>query len=501
MYKVLIADDHLDQRQLLRFLLEKRAEVWHIYEAKNGKEALEIMKNQTVDLLITDVQMPFTTGIELAEVIRESNPDVPILFISGYDNFSYAKKALELQAVNYLLKPINPEEFNNQLDLLIQIIKKKKIANKQIERVEQQDILIKLFKGLPFDKLDQYEQSIASPIISHTYYLMTLDVDNYEAGKLENYLHYHSIDNMTFIRTNLTRFLGLVHLKSINELIFQRRILQQYLKKELKIEVTIEISAPIENPSKIESVYKQLEDKITKSFYKKENIGKEKISLPTDNAVNENELFNQLKDSLQNHDFQNVKDTLNSLLTNFGQSASESPNIVKFFFANIYRLIMTETNIDSLNIQLGLQTILEATEFVQIAPALDDLMQLVEQRMEVLNKTTNDYVRETKNYIWNHYSEDLNLEILANNVHLAPKYLSDLFKREEKVGITKYLNEIRMERAKQLLVESHHRVGEISEMIGFNNYSYFIKSFQKYTGTTPDRFRKAKGKIAHEKEI
>jgi len=162
---------------------------------------------------------------------------------------------------------------------------------------------------------------------------------------------------------------------------------------------------------------------------------------------------------------------------------------------------MTETNIDSLNIQLGLQTILEATEFVQIAPALDDLMQLVEQRMEVLNKTTNDYVRETKNYIWNHYSEDLNLEILANNVHLAPKYLSDLFKREEKVGITKYLNEIRMERAKQLLVESHHRVGEISEMIGFNNYSYFIKSFQKYTGTTPDRFRKAKGKIAHEKEI
>jgi two-component system response regulator YesN len=151
-----------------------------------------------------------------------------------------------------------------------------------------------------------------------------------------------------------------------------------------------------------------------------------------------------------------------------------------------------------MEVRAGLELILEATTFEQIPKAFTKLLQLAQKRLNDLNKTTNEYVRETKNYMWNHYQEDLNLEILANNVHLAPKYLSDLFKREEKIGITKYLNELRMEKAKELLIHSHHRIREISQLVGFNSHSYFIKSFQKYTGVTPERFRKIKGKIENE---
>ena len=61
MYHVLIADDHFDQRELLCFLLEKHSEKWIVYEAINGKEALDIFSKHPIDLLITDVQMPFST--------------------------------------------------------------------------------------------------------------------------------------------------------------------------------------------------------------------------------------------------------------------------------------------------------------------------------------------------------------------------------------------------------------------------------------------------------
>lgn len=499
MYQVLIADDHLDQRELLTFLLNKRPDVWTIYEAKNGKEALEIIQIQEIDLLITDVKMPFATGIELAESLRANNNTVPILFISGYDDFKYAKKALELQAVNYLLKPINPEEFNQQLDKLVARIEKNKREKKQAQHLAKQDVLIKYIKGIPFEKLSPEEQLVAYPVLTNTYYLMTLDVSNDHAPTLEHFLKTHSLAMITFIRANFSRFVGFLHLKSKEEVMRQTRLLKQQIQQDLSIEVTIEISSFIQTIENIYPTYRQLEHAITHTFYQKESDSTYSKNLPTQDSKTENYVLNELQELLKQHDFSLFYQELTTLFQLYESSASESPAIVKFFFANLYRNIIKLFKLDSGKISTGLHAILEATEFPIIIEAFDSLLIQVEQRITTLNESSNEYIRETKNYIWNHYSEDLNLEILANNVHLAPKYLSDLFKREENIGITKYLNEFRMEKAKELLITSHHRVKEISQLVGFNSHSYFIKSFQKYTGMTPDRFRKAKGQIDHEK--
>lgn len=169
MFHVLIIDDHLDQRELIRFLLTKHHSDWQITEADNGKDALAMFFKQPIDFIITDVKMPFITGIEFAEAIRKENNTVPILFISGYDQFDFVKKALTLQAVNYILKPINPAEFNEQLDLLADLLKQQQQADTKatwIATILRKDALTKLCHGINFSELTQNEQQQVAPLLT-----------------------------------------------------------------------------------------------------------------------------------------------------------------------------------------------------------------------------------------------------------------------------------------------------------------------------------------------
>lgn len=115
MYTLLIVDDEADERTLIRFLLKDFESVFHILEAQNGRDALEILTCNHVDVLLSDIQMPFINGIDLVSRIKEKNTDIEVLFFSGYDDFSYVKAALSLKAVNYILKPVDPDEFHKIL--------------------------------------------------------------------------------------------------------------------------------------------------------------------------------------------------------------------------------------------------------------------------------------------------------------------------------------------------------------------------------------------------
>ena len=498
MYHVLIADDHLDQRSLLKFLFAQRNETYCIFEAANGREALQLIEEKKIDLLITDVQMPFATGIELAEALRKSNNDIPLLFISGYDDFNYAKKALDLKAINYLLKPIRPEEFHQQIDLLIERLEEQHASKRMAQQIIQQDTLIRLFNGLPFEKLSTSAQKIALPIVEKTRYLMTIDVSNHEAARLDKYLQSYATQEAIFVRTDLSRFVGILYTTAFHEALLQQREFQLRVQHDLAIEATTEISEPILHPSDIYPTYQQLDKKIKQDFYQTSTPVTSETSLPTQTTLMETTILNTLTQAIVRQDDSGLDTQVHTLLADYQQAASESPSIVKFFFATLYRTMIQTAELDSAEHQQALQTILEATTFSQIIPVFEHLLVQIKQRFQNLNKTTNDYVREIKNYILDHYAEEINLDILAKNVHLAPKYLSDLFKREENIGVTKYLNEVRMEKAKNLLITSHHRVHEISQLVGFNSHSYFIRSFQKYTGLTPEKFRKSKGLMTHD---
>ena len=136
-YNMLIAEDEKNEYDLVMFLLQKLnlTQTFNVLHASNGKQALEILKETPVDVLLTDIEMPFVSGLDLAKKARENNNDLPILFFSCYDNFSYAKTALSVGACNYMLKPLDPSEFETTMDSTLKLLEKtsKKKALMQME--------------------------------------------------------------------------------------------------------------------------------------------------------------------------------------------------------------------------------------------------------------------------------------------------------------------------------------------------------------------------------
>lgn len=132
MYKVLIADDEKRICKLIEGLVdweEKRLEVIDVVH--NGREALEVVKQKNPDIIITDIRMPELGGLDLIQKVKEADPDIDFVIISGNREFDYARKALQYGAEDYLLKPIRQNELNRVLD---QIISKKETSQRKEDK-------------------------------------------------------------------------------------------------------------------------------------------------------------------------------------------------------------------------------------------------------------------------------------------------------------------------------------------------------------------------------
>ena len=134
-YKVLVAEDELIERRVLCKTLRKHlGELCDIFESKNGREALEVFDREQPQIAILDIEMPGINGLEVARKIRESGKDCAILFLTGFDKFSYAKQAISVRALEYLLKPYNEQELIYAVEEAMQYASR---FTKQASRNEQ----------------------------------------------------------------------------------------------------------------------------------------------------------------------------------------------------------------------------------------------------------------------------------------------------------------------------------------------------------------------------
>jgi len=109
--KLLVAEDELIERKVLCKTLQKYlGDLITLYEAKNGREAMEIFAREAPQVAVLDIEMPGATGLDVARKIRETDKNCAILFLTGFDKFAYARQAISVRAMDYLLKPYNEQE-------------------------------------------------------------------------------------------------------------------------------------------------------------------------------------------------------------------------------------------------------------------------------------------------------------------------------------------------------------------------------------------------------
>ncbi|WP_410744754.1 response regulator [Clostridium neonatale] len=158
MIKILIADDEFVERDGIIFLINKFSFELDIKECSDGEEALNYIKENTVDILFTDVKMPFLDGLQLSKKAREIYPNLKIVIFSGFGEFEYAKRAIDIGVSDYILKPINPKEFKETMEKVINDVNEEKKENKNNELRqfrEKEYILLKIINGSSIDDLKE----------------------------------------------------------------------------------------------------------------------------------------------------------------------------------------------------------------------------------------------------------------------------------------------------------------------------------------------------------
>jgi len=506
MYQILFVDDEAVERDVIRHLLSQKDFPLEFSEAANGKIALELLREKKFDILLTDVLMPFVDGLTLASEAQKLYPDIQLIFFSGHNDFNFVKKALSLHAINYILKPIDPDEFQNTiLNVLSNIQANEKLsqAKKISFDITQNHILYKIINKTSIDSLKvRYPQLDFSFVYDcHRLILLQMERDYFGTAQdstdhfaplddLQKYLSSHSYYINLNPSQSLILFDGPHHPLSWYQSLADKLML--HIQNDLHTRCRIAISKSFSAPEDIPLAYEDAERKLTENFFVSNILIDPNDSQPVPSDIyseNSDMLMKQLHMDIQFKDTVRLKQHI-TLLINTLRNRMHSQIYCRFICTNVLKLLLdgfpqdTRQKFDEYAKTISIS--------VHMAPIESLLLHLTDELtaiFEVEQDSPKHALQQVKQYIHNHYPDDLSLDILAKKVYLSPQYLSALFIEQNGYGLNKYIKSVRMEKARDLLLNTDLSVKDISQRVGYSNLSYFCKSFATDFGMTPDRFR------------
>jgi len=510
MYRILIVDDERDERNVIRFLLNKYNLQLVIKEASNGKEALSILETQAIDILFTDVKMPFIDGIELATKAKELYPNLHIIFFSGHDDFYYAKQAISLRAVDYILKPVKPLEFKDTISTVIKNIENQEKQQEQREANTEflkTHILYQLINKTPIDMLKNEYSTIDFDFLNQYTHLMLMQFEEPFFDRLSKnedpLFFYDQIKNVIqdypcdFINLNPFQIL-LLFSNGDRNLAFKKIAakIQELVYSEYQINCYISISNESLSPNKLSEIYDKLEQYLEDRFFYSDTY-----IYPIDSSSEENEEYPEqdedvlqiIQSAIQLVDIVTLKQNMKLLFHKYQAKQELSHIYVRYFFSRLLQTLCQELpyyNKEMINKKM--ESIFSCQHFSEIETILVTVQEQVIKELKEKQQSPNHVIHLVKQYINEHYGEELSLHLLAEQVYLSPSYLSEIFIKETGSGINKYIKNLRMENAKDLLNNTNMKITDICNMVGYHNLSYFVRSFREHFGTSPEKYRQMK---------
>ncbi|RKP55079.1 response regulator [Cohnella endophytica] len=444
MYNILIVDDEpLICRGLANLLESSGLNIQNLYTANNGYEALDYLKMETIDLLITDIQMGAMSGIELMQQAKIIKPWVQVIVISAHETFQYAQLAIRLGARDYLIKPINSEQLLNSvrhvllhMDRPVQDQKELISDLREHFRMDQpipqrMEVLNRLVTE-PFTE-DRYAEVIkleqANDIrLNGPYFAMVkirLDLDATARG--------------TVIDAKDARLLQYAVLNIVNELLDKEWDHQSFYSSGQEVSIIAQWDearygdSSIDKINQLEMIGRSLHFNVHKFLGFQSTVGISQILKGREFLP---ELHNQVNKAIvwnKEHKDHHV-----------------------FYFGDFKWGLFTE----------------DPTE-------------------EDLAAQNNLIVERAHEYIHSNYAQKgLTLNEVAQKNHVSPNYLSYLFKKNTGINLWEYVIKLRMEESKRLIQNTDLRRYEISEKVGYESPEHFSKIFKKYFGISPSEMKK-----------
>lgn len=503
MLRILLVDDEKIERDGIRFLIEKFDLPLKVAEASNGKKALEYLREHRVDILLTDVKMPYMDGLELARAVNAYNSNIVIIIFSAYGEFEYARQACAANAVNYLLKPIEIEEFRDVIEKVIRICRERKQWEERRESLLVADKSLLLFKLMnPKASHEEIGKSLETyGICLQNKYMAVLSMEtegNYFERQYEQFLQILKRNiGINYEYVNLYPNLANILLydgKRIEEDKIERMTKKIYLDMASQGEERVSVIVGKccfglkdfgKNMMEVERLREDTFSCFSGIIYSGKVNGRKEERLTQTEQMKQ-----RILNSISDRNLAAVTENMAAYLACLKEEKSSSAIYTKYIFLDIVKALYEEYGIHNKNI------LFETTEEIMKCSDLEEMeeafLHVVEKAGVMQSEKTADVsqtVAEIIRMVKNEYMEDLSLEGIAGRVCLTPAYVSYIFKQEAGESLIKYLTDYRMQQAKNLLEQGQMKIVDIGKACGYPNQSYFNRLFKTRFGVTPKQYR------------
>lgn len=516
--KLLIVDDEeLTRRGLISSINWDSLGIAEILQADDGINALDIAKTQKPDIILCDVRMPRMDGIQFVKQLTAILPDTSVIFMSGYSDKEYLKAAIKLNAVNYVEKPLNPLEIEEAI-LEAKDRRQQKYRSRQNQNLHSIETSAKLALLLtrPYnsqkEQINELTEELALRLVPGCCF--TTFIVKLNTFELDNSV-------LMDIRNDIEDFLGRYHLKSFYITMHAVHHVFHIFGNSAPSSIVLnDIGAHLKSLflshgeffisrgesnigiSKAWQSYTTAVLLLQSSFFfdsgsillpQEQQESVSPISIP-DQMLNPAALFLELLSDKKQDECQAFLDEIHSA---YYKNRTFLPNQVKDIY---YKLFMSlneirqkfKLTLDSYS-NNSVDTIMEYLENCFTYEALHAmLVSKVAQFFDSINAHApeDSTIYLIKDFINKHYSEDtLSIKEVSDHVFLSASYVCTYFKAQTGQTLNQYLTEYRMEKAKQLLSDPRYQITDISSKVGYSNGNYFSKSFKKFTGLTPSKYR------------
>lgn len=531
MYKILIVDDEpLVQIGVQSMLDCDGLELEICGIASNGKMAYDMIESNRPDIVITDIKMPIMDGLSLVRLCREHyGTDSPeFIILSSYEEFYMAKEALTYQVIDYLIKiELTPQVINDSIQKAMEQCKIKKPISMVTQLLTTNDMnsfyekfYIRLLHNL-FESEEQfnlqshdlgfhfeYKSYAASylEIIRNSDNNMPLNkqIDLYTSSLqmlkdiIVKYLPCHiiSLDFKHFAIIYCFRDIDNMNYSDAILSIMQvvGKTLHNYYNVSLRAGIGILVESPMDisdsyqcarqifSKASIDTPYRAYDKDTSTDTYKNAF----NMALFRDSLIKAYEEFDS---DVLYHTLTQIIELFNNSPSNFLQAMDISCNILYLSLSllpqgsEMVATIFKEQN-DSYFSLYKQQTTQQLSEWMILFR--DGLMHVFKEHKK---EYKNHIVIKVKKYIASHINEHLTLNDVAAIFGISANYLSQLFKKYNDIGFSDYTTLCKIEKAKELLGDSHYKIYEISDMLGFESAFYFSKVFKKVCGVSPTEYQ------------
>lgn len=497
MYTVLIADDERIERNGIRHLLKKEKNKYKIYEAVNGREAEKIIKEEQVDILLTDICMPYLNGLELAKRTSRCSEDTGIIIFSGHHDFEYARRAMQYGVRDFLMKPIDPCELNRAiLNVEKQLEEKREQAVMQEKRARllNQYYLTNYILGKESISDSQKRAAVMADWneIGYMMYLEGKDSFFEKYGdQFQAAIEKAGKDRIQYLNLNTEQGL-LLFGRNLADPVKAAESLMDWLNRNYSTEFYLAVSSRIKSVDGLPEAYRRLDGMMEEKFYHTErHLFCEAADSAGEKLIDEGCSLGMLEKDIRSRNAYGLEEHFQRVIERYSGNSGFPSMYVKFVFSNIVKILWESApGIE----EHGMETVIDR---MYTCDSVESLIEITQKQMDKYlrfiseDKSRLKYkVELTREYIKEHFREDIQVESLASKLYLSPGYLSMAFKREVGENIRQYIRNMRMEKATELLRDTDMTVSEIGAEVGFKNMSYFSKCFRQQFGDTPENYRK-----------